>query len=272
MTLPGNQCCCSDSHCNRYKSQTHSNHNDTDTSESEDESDLNNFGNKWSPSNSVDKWSPSNSIDKWSPSNSIDMETEETDTQTDEDDSFFTPSYNHMCSKFKDRLGHSFMKSENEPPKVTARSRSFRIFRLRNNAENDPHVAMDSDDSSDSLPDLPDITEILKAEKRKKCSILKFAKNRKREIDKFLSEYQLETQRRPCVRSLGQMYQFEQKHPEIFARMKARLEIPDGDLYALNNYLCEVYCDELRGDGPAFLMMQKLEDIVDFIVKLYIEQ
>ena len=225
-------------------------------------------------------------INKWSPGNSDDMDTlsnrgdTETDAPSSEEDTALEPSTNRVYCRLEEILAQCnfinkspIQDESSSKVKVNSRSRTLRIFRLRNNVETDP-VAIETDsDSDNSLPDLPDISEVLRKERRKKYSILKFAKKCRLKIDEFLSEYKLETQRRPCVRSLGQMGEFEQKHPEIFARMKLRLEIPDADLYALNNYLCDVYCDALRGDGgPAFIMMQKLEDIVDFVVKLYNEQ
>ena len=208
---------------------------------------------------------------EWSPSNSVAMDTlsdDELDTGTS---TLLMPSLGHVYSEFENRLTCNFMKkssaAENKPPKIL--SRVTGTFRRRGNSEEEP-IEIDSESESDSddfLPDLPEAEEV--EETPSELGIVEFAEKRKRDIDRFLSEHKLETQRRPFARSLAQMDQFEQKHPELYAKMKARLRVPDDELYALNDYLCDVYCEQLRGNGPAFLMMQKLEDLVDFVVKLY---
>ena len=213
---------------------------------------------------------------EWSPSNTVAMDTlsdDELDTGTSR---MLMPSLGHVYSEFENRLTCSFMKkssaAENNPPKILSRvTGTFRLSRRRGNSEEEP-IEIDSESESDSddfLPDLPEAEEEEMEETSNALGIVEFAEKRKRDIDHFLSEHKLETQRRPFARSLAQMDQFEQKHPELYAKMKARLRVPDDELYALNDYLCDEYCEQLRGNGPAFLMMQKLEDLVDFVVKLY---
>ena len=213
---------------------------------------------------------------EWSPSNSVAMDTlsdDELDTGTSR---MLMPSLGHVYNEFENRLTCSFMKkssaAENRPPKILSRvTETFRLSRRRGNSEEEP-IEIDSESESDSddfLPDLPEAEEEEMEETPNTLGIVEFAEKRKRDIDHFLFEHKLETQRRPFARSLAQMDQFEQKHPELYAKMKARLRVPDDELYALNDYLCDEYCEQLRGNGPAFLMMQKLEDLVDFVVKLY---
>ena len=218
------------------------------------------------------------SDNEWSPGNSVAMETPLSDEELDTGNSeMLMPSLDQMCSKFKNRITCSFVKksfTDHKPPKILSRlNGTFRLFRKRGNSEEDP-IEIDSEsesDSNDFLPDLPEAEEKEMKATANALGIVEFAEKRKRDIDHFLSEHKLETQRRPFARSLAQMDQFEQKHPDLYAKMKARLRVPDDELYALNDYLCNEYCEQLRGNGPAFLMMQKLEDLVDFVVKLYHE-
>ena len=218
------------------------------------------------------------SDNEWSPGNNVVMETRLSDEELDTGNSeMLMPSLDQMCSEFENRITCNFMKksfTEHKPPKILSGvNGTFRMFRRRGNSEEDP-IEIDSESESDSddfLPDLPEAEEPEVEETPNALGIVEFAEKRKRDIDHFLSEHKLETQRRPFARSLAQMDQFEQKHPDLYAKMKARLRVPDDELYALNDYLCDEYCEQLRGNGPAFLMMQKLEDLLDFVVKLYHE-
>ena len=220
---------------------------------------------------------PDDDYHLWIPSNDVDTETGLSDVDlVTENDSRFLPSLDNMCSEFENRVASSFMKkspkTEDTTPNIFSRIDAFRHLRKRGNSEDEPiEIESDADDDS-SLPDLPEAQEQEVGEENGSTpGIVAFAAKRKQDIEGFLSSHKLETQRRPCVTSFAQWDQFKHKHPGIHAKMKARLQVPDGDLYALNDYLCDVYSDQLRGNGPAFIMMQKLEDIVDFVVKMYHE-
>ena len=254
-TVPSNHCKYTEVHGNLYSAELHSNHKKECSLENENkDTDAGRQDIIWSPSNlvAIEKHSNDEIGVKRSP---------------DVKRSMSLPSLDYICAEFEQKITSSFMKKLPLSNKSSPREkpRVFKLFRLtmENSKMFEPEPSeMKSEKQFAGLA-------IQQKQKIKTSKLVTFAKDHKREIDRFLWEHELETRRRPSVSSLAHMDRFKQKHPELYSRMKARLRIPDSDLYELNNYLCDVYCEDLRCDGPAFLMMQKLEDIVDFIINLY---
>ena len=108
--------------------------------------------------------------------------------------------------------------------------------------------------------------------------LVRFARRIKPQIDEFVAQHKLDLTRRPFARDLGHMDQFAHDHPELYSRAVARLKLPDADLSALNDFLCKRYREQLicsaKEDSaplPPYVMMQRLEDIVDFVIASYQE-
>ena len=102
-----------------------------------------------------------------------------------------------------------------------------------------------------------------------KSNLVQFAHDMHSDINVFLLSHTLSTIQIPHITINYTPRRMKKEHPEIYKKIKKRLKIPQEDLDELLLYLCQMFPGYLVGKKNVSGLVQRLEDVSDFIIKKY---
>ena len=97
-----------------------------------------------------------------------------------------------------------------------------------------------------------------------------FVKPIQDEIKSFLLAHVFECDRKPYVSRSCHPNMLELEHPEIFAKLKKRLQFPDVTIDNLTGYLCKQFPEHLVSTKDIVGCVQRLEDVTDYVIECFL--
>lgn len=107
---------------------------------------------------------------------------------------------------------------------------------------------------------------------RKSSKLVQFAQQHNSLISHFLNKHHLTSSRRPCVSARCSPQQLLADHPHLYRRAECRARLKQRELDALLVYVCREFGTHLAGTEDVLALVQRAEDLTDFIVKRYVQQ
>lgn len=96
--------------------------------------------------------------------------------------------------------------------------------------------------------------------------LLEYCRQNHTELEKYLESHTLNDRRQPYVSSKYLPSMFKHEHPELYRKALKRLAVGDEEMDTLVSYLCQTFPDLLVGTSHVYGYVQRLEDLVDFIL------
>ena len=110
----------------------------------------------------------------------------------------------------------------------------------------------------------------IQAEKPSK--LVNWAIKNHQEVLGFIKSHILDTKHRPSVTSRFGPLQLKAAHPEVYRRLQIRTKVKPRETDALLNYLCGTFRQYLVDTKNVHALVQRSEDVADFIIDKYAKQ
>ena len=103
-------------------------------------------------------------------------------------------------------------------------------------------------------------------------SLVMFAKDMTKDIERFLSSLPEDNSYRPQIRYDFTLFDMEKKHPELYKKIQQRLSFTDDEISDLTCFISTTFKQHVHGPGVTISGgSNKLQDAVDYVIELFIK-